>query len=94
MTVWEVVAGWDLEHSVGSVREAYRQAIREFNPTPSRLTLSQRLAGVVVSSLVHAFGMGKARPAAVRHEPTRIAAPSQIPLFRQRPARASGSRVG
>jgi glycosyltransferase involved in cell wall biosynthesis len=52
----EVVAGWDWEHSIESVRAVYREAVHEFQPTAARLTMAQRLAGVAVSSLVHAFG--------------------------------------
>jgi glycosyltransferase involved in cell wall biosynthesis len=52
----EVVAGWDWGHSIESVREVYWQAIHDFRQ-PSRLTVSQRLAGLTVSSLVRAFGL-------------------------------------
>jgi glycosyltransferase involved in cell wall biosynthesis len=49
------VESWDWEHSIGQVREVYGEAIRSFEHGSSRLTLEQRLAQGVLSSLVFAF---------------------------------------
>jgi glycosyltransferase involved in cell wall biosynthesis len=50
------VEGWDWEHSIDCVREVYREAIRVFERTESRLTVGQRLAQGIASALVFGFG--------------------------------------
>jgi glycosyltransferase involved in cell wall biosynthesis len=61
------VETWDWEHSIARVREVYREAIRTFGPRLSRLTLQQRLARGVLSSLVFAFrALSRDVPAAAR----------------------------
>jgi glycosyltransferase involved in cell wall biosynthesis len=63
------VESWDWEHSIGRVREVYQEAIRAFEPGPSRLTHGQRLAQGVLSSLVFAFrALSREVPAAAARE--------------------------
>ena len=47
------VLNWD--HSIARVREVYQEAIRTYQPASARVRFQQRLAQVVVSSLVFAF---------------------------------------
>jgi glycosyltransferase involved in cell wall biosynthesis len=61
------VESWDWEHSISRVREVYQEAIRAFEPGPSRRTHGQRLAQGVLSSLVFAFrALARNMPAAAR----------------------------
>ncbi len=57
----------DWKHSIGRVREVYREAIRAFGPAPSRPTPGQCLAWAVASSLVFAFrALSRDHPAAAQ----------------------------
>jgi glycosyltransferase involved in cell wall biosynthesis len=49
------VEGWDWENSIERVRQVYARAIQAGRPALARLSREQRLASVVVSSLVFAF---------------------------------------
>jgi glycosyltransferase involved in cell wall biosynthesis len=49
------VEGWNWEKSIDRVRQVYREAIHEFPDAEARLTLSQRLAQAVASTLVYGF---------------------------------------
>lgn len=51
----ETVEGWDWESSIDQVRQVYHNAIQHYDPTRAPLTSKQRLAGIVVSSLVFGF---------------------------------------
>jgi glycosyltransferase involved in cell wall biosynthesis len=51
----EVVEGLNWDNSIARVREVYHQAIREHQDASPRLSFQQRLAQVVVSSLVFGF---------------------------------------
>jgi glycosyltransferase involved in cell wall biosynthesis len=49
------VEAWDWEHSIASVRSAYRAAIQMFRPKPSRGTIPQRLAQLTTHALAQGF---------------------------------------
>jgi glycosyltransferase involved in cell wall biosynthesis len=51
----DTVAEWDWEHSIERVRQVYRQAIQQYRPSSLPTTMKQRLAEIVVSSLVFGF---------------------------------------
>jgi len=50
-----VVESWNWENAIGSVRQVYLDTIREFDGNGEKLTLSQRAAQAVASSLVWGF---------------------------------------
>jgi glycosyltransferase involved in cell wall biosynthesis len=61
------VEGWTWEHSIGCVREVYRETIQEFRRGWPRLSYGQRMAQAVTGSLVS--GIEKV---ATRRKPVRV----------------------
>jgi glycosyltransferase involved in cell wall biosynthesis len=66
-TARQTVEEWDWEHSIKRVRQVYQQAIQDYRPSSVRYTLRQRLAEMVVSSLV--FGFRRVSPSKKPHPP-------------------------
>jgi glycosyltransferase involved in cell wall biosynthesis len=58
---YETVKNWDWPHAIERVREVYQESIDRFDPDMAgSATMKQRLAGMIVSSLVTTFGcLGK-----------------------------------
>jgi glycosyltransferase involved in cell wall biosynthesis len=81
------VEGWDWKHSVGRVREFYREAIEVFQPDRGKRRLAHRSAGVMTATLVSAFRAG----AAVGRD-ARYAGPCRAP--KKWSGGALGSRPG
>ena len=68
-TARATIEEWDWEHSIERVRQVYRQAIQDYRPSPTRSTLKQRLAEMVVSGLV--FGFRQVSRNATTHRPAK-----------------------
>ena len=52
---YETVKSWDWKNAVKRVREVYQESIDRFDPHPPKMTLKQRISGLMVSSLVTGF---------------------------------------